>query len=407
MKLAIFTRQIGHYHNARYLGAADVIDKIVVFSAVNEADFSELLSSSNGEYEVESLFSSKSALANAVRENVLYETISSRLMKVQPDALAIAGWTNPESLAALKWARIHRIPVVVTSETQADDGHRSPIREFVKRRLVGLCDAALVGGDVHRSYLTSLGMPAERIHLGYNAVGNAHFEKMAELARQNEKKLKRHHKLPEHYLLASARFIAKKNLFGLIEAYALAKSKANDIPDLIILGGGELRGEIEDKIETEGLSNHVHLPGYRGYDDLPVYYGLSDGFLHVSLKEQWGLVVNEAMASGVPVIVSNACGVARTVVKDGESGWIVEPTDIDAISGAILKLHSMSEEERTNMSLAARKHISDWGPQRYAQGMKDATESAMSAVHQRRTTSLLDRAILHVFSRHIITSTIT
>ena len=123
--------------------------------------------------------------------------------------------------------------------------------------------------------------------------------------------------LPERYFLASARFVPKKNLLRLLEAYAGYRRRAGaDAWHLVLLGDGELRGDIERRSALPDLAGAVILPGFRQYDELPAYYGLARAFVHASTTEQWGLVVNEAMAAGLPVLVSDRCGCAPDLVED-------------------------------------------------------------------------------------------
>ncbi len=100
----------------------------------------------------------------------------------RPDALGIVGYARPESVAAARWARRHGRPAILMSESQAVDRPRTWLKEMLKRRRVGWFDSALVGGPRHRHYLTHLGMPADRIALGYNAVDNDHFASEARRA---------------------------------------------------------------------------------------------------------------------------------------------------------------------------------------------------------------------------------
>src|SRR5262249_2927555 len=143
------------------------------------------------------------------------------------------------------------------------------------------------------------------------------FRQKAEEIRNQTSAVRRKHALPENYFLASARFVEKKNLPRLISAYAeyrrrssayvkatadmeggsqkseVSESKA--LWDLVLLGDGPLKTDLCRLISDLRLNEHVHLPGFKQYEELPVYYGLAKAFVHVSTIEQWGLVVNEAI----------------------------------------------------------------------------------------------------------------
>ncbi|GGC23813.1 hypothetical protein GCM10011363_45450 [Marivita lacus] len=396
MRITILTRQIGHYHDARYRGAATVIEgDVTVVATMGRGAFDEFAATDLGSYARLVLYEDRATYDVALRKSLLKDAFTRMLAESAPDVLAVAGWANAESAIALRWARANGIPTVMMSESQIDDDKRQPFREWVKGRLVRLADAALVGGPPHADYIRTLGMPEARIFQGYNAVGNAHFETRAEMARADAEALRRQHGLPEQYLLASSRFIRKKNLTTLITAHGEVFDTGG--PELVILGDGEMRPEIEAARAAHPAPDNVHLPGYRGYDDLPVYYALADGFVHVASHEQWGLVINEAMACALPVIVSDRCGATRSIVSDGTSG-IVTRADAPSIAAAFMQWRDLGPEGRAQMGAAAQAAIADWGPSRFGAGLRDAAEAALAA-YRRRAVGLLDRALLSRIER--------
>lgn len=393
MKLAILTAQISPYHNARFMGAARKFDEVHVVSSVNDGDFPEFLATSLGDYKIHCICDGRTHYKEVVASRALHQRITDALEAVRPDAIAVAGWSAPESLIALEYGRKNGIPTVVMSESQADDAVRSLPRELLKKLVVSQFDAAFVGGPPHADYIVELGMPRDRVYLGYNAVDNAYFEREAERARASQAQLREQHELPSRYLLASARFIRKKNLPNLVRAFADAGRRDPSLPDLVILGDGPERSNIEEAIRSNEVTDRVHLPGFRGYDVLPAYYALSEGFLHVSTTEQWGLVINEAMAAGVPVIASNTCGATRTVLTDGLSG-LSTGVDAASIEATILRLFSMTLEQQAGIGIAAKAAIRDWGPDRFGAGLRNAVEAAMRAP-RRGPIKFLNKALIH------------
>lgn len=393
MHLAILTRQIGHYHDARYRGAAAILPRVTVISTANQGGFAEFLAQNTSGYEVVRVFNGRADYELGVGQGRLGPAIEAALDGILPDAVAVSGWTNPESVAAIRWGRRNGVPLIMMSESQRDDASRSLLRETIKSRIVSLCDSALVGGPPQASYIERLGIPAGRIHLGYNAVDNDYFTTGAEAARAEAASARARYDLPDRYVLASARFIEKKNLPALVTAYARAAERTlGQTPDLVILGAGDTKSEILKAAHAGGVSDRVRLPGFRGYDVLPAYYGLAEAFAHVSSIEQWGLVVNEAMAAGVPVIVSKPCGVARTVLVEGISGFLVDPNP-ESIADSLTRLFCMSAEDRALMGQAAAHAIADWGPDRFGSGMTAAVESAVAAPRRGRLAPW-DAAIL-------------
>jgi glycosyltransferase involved in cell wall biosynthesis len=134
------------------------------------------------------------------------------------------------------------------------------------------------------------------------------------------------------------------------------------------------------------------LPGFRQYDELPVWSGLASAFVHASTTEQWGLVVNEAMASGLPVLVSERCGCVRDLVENGINGLAFDPDDIQALAALMRRVAAMTDERRAAMGRAGQRIIADWGPERFADGLMQAVQLAMSRPPPR--VSLFDRALL-------------
>jgi len=266
---------------------------------------------------------------------------------------------------------------------------------MIKRRIVALYSAALVGGQRHIEYLVELGMPRDRIFTGYDVVDNDYFARRTLEIRNSKFEIRKQYGLPENYFLASARFIEKKNLPTLIRAYAAyrQKSEASGNPpwDVVLLGDGPLREALKSQLSTLNLHRHVRLPGFKQYDELPVYYALAKAFVHASTTEQWGLVVNEAIASGLPVIVSNRCGCVPELVQG--NGFTFEPTDEHELVSRLLQMASLSDDERRRLGDASYRIAAKFAPERFGEGLEEA---AQLALNQPRKASLLCRTLVRL-----------
>lgn len=399
--VAIFTQQISNYHAARYRAAATEFSRVTVVSVLNAAEFNEFMAmdrqDSNEYYGVLRVFEGQADYAAAIADGRLWRRVNEVLNELRPDAIAVAGWSFPESLAAISWAHSARVPVVVMSASQAGDAERSRIREWVKGRVVQACDAALVASERHCQYAVALGLPRHKVSLGYDAVDNLHFAEGADAARRSRADVRDAENLPERYILASGRFIAKKNFPRLVSAFAKALADKDSGHSLVILGDGTERAAIEHAITEHALGHRVLLPGYRSYHLLPKYYGLADGFVHVSLVEQWGLVINEAAACALPLIVSDRCGAASTLVQPGRNGWIVNVSDASSLARALGELMELSSSQREEMGRVSRKLVGDWGPGRFASGLVDAVRAAM--LEERRALHPIDRLLFRLIAR--------
>jgi glycosyltransferase involved in cell wall biosynthesis len=273
-------------------------------------------------------------------------------------------------LAALLWSLCRRKPAILVSETKQDDAPRFWWSESIKRWILKHYKAALVGGQPQKRYLIELGMPKEAIFLGYNVVGNEsyHPNKIRSLPAP----------LPKPYFLTINRFVPKKNLLFLISSYAAYRQTAGTQAwDLVLCGDGQLRPQIEQHIAQLGLQDTVHLPGFLQQDELLPYFAHASCFIHASIQEQWGLVVNEAMAAGLPVLVSNCCGCFEDLVIEGVNGFGFDPGNPQELTNLMIKMSS-GQVNLKEMGEASLKHIEKFSPDYFAQGLMQAVEYALA-----------------------------
>jgi glycosyltransferase involved in cell wall biosynthesis len=396
MRIALFTQQISHYHAARYRAARAVIAKVRVLSLVNGADFQEFLSRDCGDADTIRVFEGREAYAAAVRSGALWKRIHDELASFAPEVVVVAGWSFPESLAAISWARRAGSRVVVMSESQRHDAGRGTLREALKRRVVSACDAALVGAEPHAQYAVELGIPRDRVMIGYDAVDNQHFSTLADKARAQAGAARSAHGLPRRHILACGRLVEKKNFHGLIGAFARAIREQDTGHDLVILGDGPEAARLRDAARERGLADRIHFPGFRGYDALPGFYGLADGFAHVATSEQWGLVVNEAAAAGVPLVVSRPTG-AAALVHEGRNGFLVDPNDTADIARGLALVMRCSDDRRDEMRAESRRIVAACGTERFASGLSEACAAALRQPPRR--LAIWDRILLRLLAR--------
>jgi len=400
---AVVFHHIGPYHDARLNAAADKLSVTgIEWSAKGYDAWGE--AATPARYRKVSLF--PEATDHSPGNAELRRAFWSALEQTNPDVVAVNGWNNFGSLIAANCCVRRGIPMIVMSESARQDESRSWWKEAMKRRMTDLFSAALVGGQRHVEYLVELGMPREQIFTGYDVIDNDYFRHKAEEIRSHRSEVRHKNALPGNYFLASARFIEKKNLPTLIQAYAeyrhrssaLATATADNqivakMPwDLVLLGDGPLRDTLNAQLSTLNLTEHVHLPGFKPYDDLPVYYALANAFVHASTSEQWGLVANEAIASGLPVIVSNRCGCAPELVNG--NGFTFDPTNEDELATRLLEMASLSDQERKHLGENSYRIAANFAPERFGEGLERAASVAMGVPQKR--FGIIDRALLLV-----------
>jgi glycosyltransferase involved in cell wall biosynthesis len=318
------------------------------------------------------------------------QAMRAALDRDQPDALGIVGYARPESVAAARWARRYGRPAILMSESQAMDRPRVWWKEIIKRRRVGWFDSALVGGPRHRQYLTQLGMPADRIAMGYNAVDNAYFAGEAQKARRSPAGRSGLPAAP--YFLTVCRFVPEKNLIRLIQAFARYREQSDmrTAWDLVICGDGLGVANVNDAVSRSGCAQAIHLPGFLQVYDLPRWYAHAAAFVLPSLSEPWGLVVNEAAACGLPLLVSNRAGCVDTLVPHhaASTGGRFDPYDIEELTTKLSWVATSPEPERQAMGRRAAETVADWGPERFARGALEALKLAQGARSKRQRSPI-------------------
>ena len=397
MKVAVIFHRFGPYHCARLEATARRCETIGIEIAAETLEYAWSPVQSVGNYSRLTLF------PNGEREpaNKVSRRMEDALRTSHLDAVAIPGWSGEAAIAALRWCAESGTLAILMSESAALDQPRMRWREWIKQRIVSLYSSALVGGQRHIDYLVALGMPRDRIFTGYDVVDNEYFRRKAEEIRRQRSEVRQKYGLPENYFLASARFIEKKNLPTLIRAYAeyrqrsevRSQSAASDVNapwDLVLLGDGPLKTDLCRLISDLRLHHDVHLPGFRQYDELPVYYALANAFVHASTTEQWGLVVNEAIASGLPVIVSDRCGCVPELVQG--NGFTFDPMDEHELASLLFKMSVLSNDERIRLEDASCSIAANFAPQRFGEGLARAATAAMELTPKR--LGIIDRALL-------------
>jgi 1,2-diacylglycerol 3-alpha-glucosyltransferase len=394
--VAVVFHHIGPYHHARLNAAADRLSVTgIEWSAKGYEAWGA--AATPARYHKVSLF--PEATDHYPKKTELRSAFSSALGQVNPHLVAVNGWNNFGSLISANCCVRRGIPMLVMSESGRQDEPRISWKEAIKRRMVGLYSAALVGGQHHVEYLVDLGMPRERIFTGYDVVDTEYFRRRTAEIRNSKFEIRSKLGLPENYFLASARFIEKKNLPRLISAYAEYRQKSqaggNTTWDLVLLGDGPLRETLNSQLSILSLNAHVHLPGFKSYDELPVYYALANALVHASTSEQWGLVVNEAIASGLPVIVSERCGCVPELVNG--NGFTFDPGNEHELAARLLEIASLSGEQRKHLADTSYMIAANFAPERFGEGLEQAATVAMKL--KQTKFGVIDRMLLLVAVR--------
>ncbi len=306
-----------------------------------------------------------------------------RLLRIhQPDIVLTIGYERSESLAACLYARTSREkggrrPVAILMvENRADDHPRNYLVERVKSVYLRLFDGFLASGSDSRDYLEQLAVPRSRIELGYSCVDN---ERIATLA-ANHRLMSRDENQTTGYFLTVARLVAKKNIAGVLRAFqtCLQSVSGSMLPiSLVVCGDGPERGAIEDLIGQLDLGSSVHLLGeVTGIEAITKQLAGCKALVLASTRDEtWGLVVNEAMAAGCPVLVSKQCGCARDLVEVGINGFLFDGENPDELAQHMLRLLANNDLVEA-MGERSKQIISGFSPARFAASASKLATSA-------------------------------
>lgn len=344
----------------------------------------------------------------------------------------LPSYSPAANFALFAAAKALRIPAVMMNESfdpiKQAMGLKMLIKRLVKRQIIKRFDAALVGGAPHKRHFCSLGMPPEKVFTGYDAIDNnlfaAYSQKLQSKASElgGKVELRRAYGLPARYFLSLGRMVEKKNLTALVKAYAcfcskkqIGKGITEDSVALLFVGSGELERSLQMQARELGLEviekreplemNETHLSagltgqqgfegsflgkvffyGFRQIRENCIFYSLADAFVLPSLNEEWGLVVNEAMACSLPVLVSRAAGCVEDLlegsalgcraVQECTNGYVFDPTSVQALTRA-LELSAESKQRRLKMGKRSREIVENFSCDNFARQALKAMDAA-------------------------------
>jgi len=319
-----------------------------------------------------------------------------RLMgQIRPEVIVTMGWCKTEHLQCLYWGLSNNVPVVLASDSARRDFPRNKLKEAVKRKVVSLFAVGWAASSAAAEYLMELGMARERILIGpVDSIDIQHFKNESEKAQKCAVELRAKLNLPRQYFVSVGRIAPEKNLSTMLKAYKLYKDKfGSDAWKLVIVGSGPLDRDIRQTIRDLNLESDVHLPGHVDYKALPAYYALAGAFVHASTKDTWAVVVNEAMATGLPVIVSSQCGSAEELIVEGENGFVFNARDPNELARRLGQI-AHGDLDTMRMGKANQGKIAKWAPHGYAASLFQAARLARSMPLPKLT--MMDTAILSV-----------
>ncbi|MBO0934789.1 glycosyltransferase family 4 protein [Fibrella aquatilis] len=289
----------------------------------------------------------------------------------RPDVVLLTGYYDPAQLLLGLLLKLRGCRVVLQSESTALDNPRTGWRESLKKAFVRLCDGFFCFGTRAADYLIQLGANPARIRVRNNAVvDNDLLKRTFDQAWPDRQARQAALGLPPNNLIYVGRLAEEKNLRQLLNCFAQAQRAANATDwGLILLGEGPQKAALQADVTRLGLTASVHfLPGCP-WTEVPTYLALADALVLPSLSEPWGLVVNEAMACGLPVLVSDRCGCAVDLITEGQNGYTFPPAEPAELTHQLIQLMTLPVNSLQQMGEASQRRIAHWAPGPVGQAM--------------------------------------
>ena len=285
------------------------------------------------------------------------------------DGFVVPGWALLSYWQAVRACRRALVPVFVRGDSQLV-GRRGGMVRLAKglafRRVLRQFDGYLYVGQRNRAYLQHYGAPSDRLFFSPHCVDNDAFRSAGDAARQRAEAGKRDPDRPRR-LLFVGKLIERKHPFDLLRAASQVSVPGSRV-EVAFAGSGDLLDDLTQAAAAAGVAALFH--GFVNQSELPAIYAAADVIVLPSDgRETWGLVINEAMACGVPAVVSDAVGCGPDLVEPGLTGEMFPLGNVAALSRRIESVLAF-DRDRTVRALVER--METYSPTRAAQGIAGA-----------------------------------
>ena len=299
------------------------------------------------------------------------------LHRLRPDVVVVSGWSTFSSQAAIAWCRATRTPYLLVVESHDHNPRRSwrrAIKDAVVPRVVKGAAGVLVTGSLVHASMLARGARPERIETFANTIDVEEFARQVASLAGRRAELRRELGVVdgEVVVLCVARLSEEKAIDTLVRAAA----QIGPPVALVLIGDGPERARLEELAAR--LSARVVFTGSIVWDQIVEGYAAADVFALVSRRETWGVVVNEAAACGLPLVLSEQVGAAHDLLRPGENGILVPPDDVQATAIALQELVD-DDALRRRFGARSRELVADWGYAGSVDGLVRLFDAAVSA----------------------------
>lgn len=323
-------------------------------------------------------------------ENLKGNTIKRKLFPLldtlNPDVIIAGAIAFPSGALAVAWGKINNKKVIVFDDAKIEAVQRNPVVNFIKKAVYNGVDAMLYPAPDWEETGKYWNFKKEQLFYGVDVVDNDFWGCSSDLKYKWGK-----------YFVSVGRQIPKKNYFLIAQAYVrYRKEIGNDAFGWVLIGDGPEHKRIAKFIHENHCEDKVHFLPFLSQTELPTIYQHAEALICCSNNEEtWGLVINEAMAGGCPVIASIQCGATNTLVHDGINGFQFSCNDVDKLTELMLTYHRLPLNKKNAMKEASKQIISDWGLDRFAKGCCNAIDFVK--IQPKRKISIINNLIIRLW----------
>lgn len=262
----------------------------------------------------------------------------------RPTHIVLSGYHQPAFIKTIIYSRLRKIPLVQWFESHSESSYYSMgVIHWIRKNLLRLADSWIVPGTLSLEYLIDMGISRDMIVIAPNVIDTSIFNKPAWPSSSNKARI-----------LFVGRYVHYKGVEILVEAF---RKLSEEVAVLRLVGHGPLENKIKELVRD--ISNIGMMPAAKSPDEMSLYYAWADIVVFPTLRDTWGLVVNEALASGCYVLSSALAGATPDLIEKApvEVGKVIHPDiGIEGISKELWIACSRIEEIRST-----REHRKKWG----------------------------------------------
>ena len=387
MKVIIVLRNIGPYHKSRFEALVNTNLNLYAFETRPESQEYLWSSPKSCKYQVikfpRSVFPEKD-ISNKEIDSFYKKNIS----LINPDVIVSVGWADRSYQRLLIYANSKKIPCVIISDSilKKEENKRRPFfKEILKKIILKGYSSAFVAGQESKEYLIKLGFKDKMIFYPWNVVDNSFFENFTLKSKKSEYK----------YFLCVSRLLERKNLFNLIKSFSNYQ-KEGGIWGLKIIGSGNLYFKLKKYADNIINNEKIEIINWLQIKDLVYYYKNASAFILPSYFDNWGLVVNEAISSGLPCIVSKNCGCAVDLIKNNETGFVFNPEKKQELQKYMKKVENLTKDEQLKMVSLARMNLKNYDLDIFSKNLKKAVVFSINNPRNSLISSLLLRLVSNI-----------